>query len=528
MKKRRWLSVLIAAALLTVLALPINAIGRIMQGRVVTKRPVEPVKPSIKQPVGKAAPPIPIASTTMAGHLMRRIGFGPTQAELTHIVSVGLDKYIQEQLNPSAIDDTVADQKVAQVAVNFDDVTTYTRRWYIRMTYSQRQFLEKMTFFWHAHFAASFNKVGDAVYMNTQEQLFRRDAFGSFRQFLIDVTIDPAMMVWLDNNNNRGDRNNIPNENYAREFMQLFALGAMQQKQDGTPLLDNLGNPVPSYSETDVREVARALSGWKVVVVDQNTRVPSAVFDSTRHDTGVKHILGQTVNGRTGADGANEVGDIVNILMAQPTMAPFIAKELIFEFATEKPSPAYVQRIATVFTQSGGNIKTVMLALLEDPEFWSKTVIRSQVKTPIEQFIAPVRALGGSTKGQTIDTSTYSTSSAKQRVYFPPSVFSFYPPGQKEALLAADLVIIRDNYADVLANAPTSADTFIDLTALKASINASTPDAMVDGLSNALMQAPLEQQTRARIILWFGGTLTDSKIKTAIWLLLTCPDYQRN
>jgi len=525
MKKRRWLSVLIAAALLSGFALPVNVIGRMMQGRVVTKRPVEPVRPSVKPPTEKPAPPIPNASTTMAGHLMRRIGFGPTQAELTHIVSVGLDKYIQEQLNPAAIDDTVADQKVAQVAVNMDDPQTYTRRWYIRMTYSQRQFLEKMTFFWHAHFAASYNKVGDAVYMNTQEELFRRDAFGSFRQFLIDVTIDPAMMVWLDNNNNRGDHGNIPNENYAREFMQLFALGAMKQNQDGTPTLDNLGNPVPSYSETDVREVARAISGWKVVVVDQNTRVPSAVFDSTRHDTGIKHILGQTVNGRTGADGANEVGDIVNILMAQPTMAPFIAKELIFEFATEKPSPAYVKRIATVFTQSGGNIKTVMLALFEDPEFWSKQVIRSQVKTPIEQFIAPVRALGGGTKGLTIDNST---SSARQRVYFPPSVFSFYTPGQKEALLAADLAITRDNYADTLANASTSADTFIDLVALKASLNATTPDAMVDGLSNALMQAPLEQQTRARIVLWFGGTLTDSKIKTAIWLLLTCPDYQRN
>jgi uncharacterized protein (DUF1800 family) len=214
--------------------------------------------------------------------------------------------------------------------------------------------------------------------------------------------------------------------------------------------------------------------------------------------------------------------------MAQPTMAPFIAKELIFEFATEKPSPAYVKRVATVFNQSGGNIRTVMLALLEDPDFWNKAVIRSQVKTPIEQFIGPIRALGGSTKGQTIDTSTYSTSSAKQRVYHPPSVFSFYPPGQRAALLAADLAIIRDNYADTLANASTSADTFIDLTALKATLNASTPDAMVDGLSKALLQAPLEQQTRARIVQWFGGTLTDTKIRTAIWLMLTCPDFQRN
>jgi len=459
---------------------------------------------------------------------MRRIGFGPTQAEVNHITSIGLGNYIQEQLNPAAIDDSLADQKVTLVTVNMDDVSTYTRRWYIRMTYSKRQLLEKMTLFWHAHFAASFNKVSDAVYMNTQEQLFRRDAFGSFRQFLIDVTIDPAMMVWLDNNNNRGDHNNIPNENYAREFMQLFALGAMQQNIDGTPKLDINGDPVPSYSETDVREVARALTGWKVVVPDQTTRIPNAVFDSTRHDTGVKHILGQTVNGRTGADGANEVSDVVNILMAQPTMAPFIAKELIFEFATEKPSPDYVKRVATVFNQSSGNLKTVMIAVLQDPEFWSKAVVRNQVKTPIEQFIGPVRALGGSTKGQAIDTATYSTNSAKQRVYHPPSVFSFYPPGQRSALLAADLAIIRDNYADTLANASTSADTFIDLAALKTTINASTPDAMVDGLSTLLLQAPLETQTRARIIQWFGGTLTDSKIKTAIWLLLTCPDYQRN
>src|SRR5438552_188419 len=135
--------------------------------------------------------------------------------------------------------------------------------------------------------------------------------------------------------------------------MQLFTLGTAQLNMDGTPITDSNGVPLPPYTETDVREVARALTGWHV----DYDNLSGGMFESYLHDSDDKVVLGVTITGRQGDDGANEVDDVINILMAQPTNAPFISKTLIQKLATETPTPGYVQRVATVFQSSGGDIK---------------------------------------------------------------------------------------------------------------------------------------------------------------------------
>jgi uncharacterized protein (DUF1800 family) len=396
------------------------------------------------------------------------------------------------------------------------------------MVYSRRQLQEKMTLFWHEHFATSVNKAGMLpIMLAVQEEMMRRNALGDFRQMLIQITIDPAMLIWLDNNENNGRGAKPPNENYARELLQLFALGADQLNLDGTVKRDAQGRALPAYTESDVREIARALTGW-FVYYDESEKVFKSGFNPEWHDSGSKTILGRGIAGRSGSDGAREVEDVVDALMAQPTMAPFIAKIMIWKFATQTPSPQYVARVARTFAATNGDIRSTMFSLLIDREFWSERVMRSQPKTPIEQFAGALRALEATTQGRRLLEYGFVT---RHLVHYPPTVFGFYPPGEKEKLLAADTVLMRDNFALALVFADPRAETRIDLPLLadKYSLDG-RPEEVVDKLSDLLMQAPLEARTRERIVKFLTGVgdTRDDGLKTALWLMLSSPDYQRN
>ncbi len=381
------------------------------------------------------------------GHLMRRIGFGPTASELEQIARIGNHRYLVQQLYPDNIDDSALNARLDALKPDKDDPMGYIffpQRWYLRMVHSKRQLQEKMTLFWHEHFATSVNKAGMApIMLAVQEEMLRRSALGSFRQMLIQISVDPAMLIWLDNNENNGRGEKPPNENYARELLQLFALGAEQLNLDGTVKRDAQGRAIPAYTENDVKEIARALTGW-FVYYDGEEKIFKPAFNPEWHDSEVKTVLGRRIAGRTGMDGAREIEDVVDVLMAQPAMAPFIAKILIQKFSTQTPSPRYVARVARTFAETGGDIRSTMFALLVDREFRSDQVMRSQSKTPIEQFAGLLRALEANTQGQSL---VQWSLVLRHLVHYPPTVFSFYPPGQKERLLTADSVLIRDNIA---------------------------------------------------------------------------------
>ncbi len=385
----------------------------------------------------------------LAGHLLRRAGFGPTPDSVAEVLASGREAYIDRQLNPSTIDDSAAEAHYAPIPDPFVDDFGYSwsSRWLTRMTYSRRQLLEKMTLVWHEHFPTSIAKIGYGKPMHDYEEVLRQNALGSFRQMLIDVTKNDAMLIYLDNNYNffYYDENGdpvAPNENYARELLQLFTLGTDRLNMDGTPILDSEGRPVPNYTEDDVREIARAITGW--YLDDYDTWAPSK-FYGPLHDPRPKQFLGVTERGRSGDDGVHEIDDVVDAIMHHPSTAPFISKELIMKLATETPTPAYVERVATVFKSSDGNIKQTVRAILTDPEFTSDAVVRSQVKEPIETLVGPVRALGGQTQGLSLYVWCYF---ANQLPYYPPSVFSFYRPGKKSSLVTASQIAYLDLWAD--------------------------------------------------------------------------------
>jgi uncharacterized protein (DUF1800 family) len=216
------------------------------------------------------------------------------------------------------------------------------------------------------------------------------------------------------------------------------------------------------------------------------------------------------------------VNDVVAIVMNHPNLAPFISKFLVQKLATERPSPAYVQRVATVFRDTRGNLARTVRAIFLDPEFAAPESLRSGYKEPIEHFVGAARALSARSDGASFIEWTYLT---RQLVYYPPSIFSFYPPGQRRQLVNTATVTYRDKGADELSAAWWS--TKWDAAALIKKHRLSTPAQAVDFLSDALLAAPLQPDVRQRAVDYFEGNLNSWKFRGAAWLIMTSPDYQR-
>jgi uncharacterized protein (DUF1800 family) len=222
-----------------------------------------------------------------------------------------------------------------------------------------RPLQEKMTLFWHGHFATSAEKVRDAYLMWRQNALFRRMATGNWSQMLIAVAKDPAMLIWLDQAQSRKEH---PNENFAREVMELFALGEGH------------------YTEADITEAARALTGWSY---DRETQ--DFIERPQWHDRGSKTIFGQTgfFNGE----------DFLERVVAQPQAARFITAKLWNFFAGEWPSEELVTALTATFRRAGDNFKPLLRTMFLSEEFYSPAIIRNQVKSPVQWLVGSARVL---------------------------------------------------------------------------------------------------------------------------------------
>lgn len=485
----------------------------------------------VANPVALAASAKPYDQNKLkAGHLLRRAGFGPSPSDMQEVLTRGQNAWIDWQLDPSAIDDSANEARFYPVPDPLIDDFGYSWQlhWITRMLYSRKQLQEKMTLIWHEHMPVSIGKIGWGKPMHDYEQMLRRNSLGSFREMLEDLTRDPAMLIYLDNNYNSAfdyEGNPVPpNENYARELLQLFSTGPQLLNMDGTPVLDGEGSVRPAYSEQDVRETARALTGWYIEDYDEWT---GSLFWEGMHDPGNKTILGRTLQGRSGPEGALEVEDVVDIIMDHPSTAPFISKMLIQKLATETPTPGYVQRVATVFRNSDGNLKQTVRAILTDSEFTSDAVVRTQFKSPLEHFVGAARATETVTEGHSFYYWSYFT---RHMPYLPPSVFSFYRPGQKGALVTASQIVFLDTFAEDLIDTYTDdyTDAEFSVQAILDNPKLRKPKKVVNYLGDRLLAAPLDATTKSALIDYFGGRVTEEKIRGAIWLILTSPDFQRN
>jgi len=499
------------------------------------------------------AAPVVMTPRMKAQHLLRRFGFSASPEMITQVVNQGVDNWFVQQLTPSSIDDSVALSKMEPLPTQsnstggYDDWNVWERRLIQREIYTKRQVQEKMVLHWLDHFSISDDTVGDPALMYNYESVLRAQGLGNFATLASDVARTPAMLYWLDNNFNDGSDpvHNPPNENFARELMQLFTIGPYQLNIDGTPKTDASGVPVPSFSETDVKHVARGLTGFYVDYGREPYSNPetrfNSLFGSWMHTPGNETILGKVV---AVPDGPGAAFAVIDSLASYSSAAPFLAKELLQRVATENPSPRYVAAIATVWQQnekSPNQIAKVLEAIERDPEFYT-TDYHSMPKEPVELLAQLARDVpvilkeahysGGGTNGPGASLLWY-LNLALQEPYDPPSVFSFYTPGHKEQLISQVALLDRFNdIGDITGDEYTNSwvDTGFALSTLRArigpkntdpaTVEAYLLDAMVDSDSSAL----------ATTVKTYLGTapVDDQHLAGAVWLIATSPEFEVN
>ncbi|MGE0736757.1 MAG: DUF1800 family protein, partial [Alphaproteobacteria bacterium] len=305
-----------------------------------------------------ALPATPLSAMTLADarHFAQRIGFAATPDEVMRLLPMTRDQAIADILERTRVQPVTAAPTWAggTIDLRVPKGTPEQRReflrqqrletlelrawWYREMLTTPSPLTERMTLFWHNHFATSVRKVRSAALMYRQNQLLRSHAVGSFRSLLAAIPRDPAMILWLDGVANRRDR---PNENFARELLELFALGEGK-----------------IYTEQDIKEAARAFTGWSIDRANGEFR-----FRRLAHDDGAKKFLGKR--------GPFNGDDIIDVLLDHPRTAEYIVEKLWREFVSETPDPIEVRRIAARFKARNYDIKTALGELFGVPAFWA-------------------------------------------------------------------------------------------------------------------------------------------------------------
>jgi uncharacterized protein (DUF1800 family) len=496
--------------------------------------------PSSFRPPG-ALPPAPLAPYTgpwnarLAAHLLRRAGFGGSPAEIVRFATGTINANVDEMLRfpatdalpPPATDEerptgmlgTIRRKKLADPAAMSmsmptspaDDAAAARRRktfarmrraqaivnvtwWLDRMLATPAPLQEKMTLFLHGHFATATNQKGiygrDIVEQNA---LLRRYALGNFKALTHDIARDRAMLKWLDGA--RSDKAH-PNENFARELMELYTLG------------------VGNYTENDVRESARAFTGYTF-----SRRTGEFAFVASRHDDDSKSFLGRT--GNFNGD------DIVDIIFAQPAASIFLARKLLEFFVYSDPEPELVADVATALEKHDFELKPVVATLLRSNVFYSERAYRALVKSPVEFVVGSYRLFGT----KTISPQTLAVLGRMGQIPFRPPSVKGWDGGA--AWLNTQTVLARENFASALMSAQdgsAAGGIFGDRPSADAPAAARRlVDAILQGDASPAAFAKLEAYLNGRDTSANGalsGENFEERMRGAAYLVMAMPAYQ--
>lgn len=430
-----------------------------------------------------------------AAHLHRRAGLGGNLTAIQKSVALGPNQAVEHLLDgdTTAADGTTA----ADYETFFDRVEARLgpdgplRRiqglWLQRMVNTPRPALEWLTVFWHNHFATSDLKVKNTGQMVRQIATLRHHAMGPFRELLDDVAKDPAMLIWLDAAANRRSR---PNENFAREVMELFTLGR--------------GN----YTEKDIQEAARAYTGW-FVVRDQFS------YLAQQHDTGEKQVLG-----KTGPFGGEEIH---GILVEQPACGKFIVRKLMRHYVSETDTfdDALIEPLAETFQTSGGSIKTVLHKILSSKLFHDPDCRRRRVKSPVEFMVGTCRMLDIADPMPPPELLAAAGVAMGQGLYTPPSVAGWEGGA---AWIDTTRLVARTNFSLGLCSSSGAISGKINLEKWAARHGLKKPEETVDALLDTLLADAVRADLRAE--LREMATKSPGNLLPVLARILTDPVYQ--
>ena len=430
----------------------------------------------------------------LAAHLNRRAGFGATTAELDEAVKAGPAATVERLCNPQS---TPAGEQfertVEQLALRTaaaGNPQQLSAWWLYRMVGTSDPLLEKLTLFWHGHFATSAAKVEKPRMMLAQNELLRRHARGKFEEMVRGVSRDPAMLVYLDSTTNRRIR---PNENYARELLELFCLG------------------VGNYTERDIKEVSRAFTGWEV-------RGDQFAFNAIQHDTGAKSFLG--ASGNFDGDGA------VKVVLDQPAAPRFIARKLIRFFAFDEPQApdALVQPLADMLREHDFEIGPAVQKLLLSNLFFSEHAVGRKVRSPVELCVGMLKGLGATTN---LVKASQGTSELGQGLFFPPNVKGW--DGGRTWINSSTL-LGRGNFVRRFLLAGETEFRQGGLAPLVDGAGAKSPQETVDWLLELLVAAPVPAEAGAALVDLAAGrnggpSDRERRIRDVVVALSTLPEF---
>lgn len=424
-----------------------------------------------------------------AAHLHRRAGFGATQEELKATI---------KQSPGQAVDEIVAAAEADADAPTYDTLTRsvlaggdpkgLASAWTYRMLTTSAQLREKLTLFWHGHFATSAEKVEDAKLMHQQNQLLRKQALGDFAEMVQGVSKDPAMLIYLDSVTNRKAH---PNENYAREVMELFCLGE--------------GN----YEEQDVLELARCFTGWEI-------KRGKYRFNRYQHDFGEKSIFGKRGE-FTGEQG-------VELVLEHPKGPEFIAGKLVQFFVSDELSPTaeLVAPLAAQLRADDWQLAPTVRRILASNLFFSGKARAAKVRSPIEFAVGVLRCLHGSTNSNTLAEGCQQLG---QGLFYPPNVKGW--DGGRTWINSSTLLgranlmqrIIQDEKTRFAGNGLTGVFDRYEVEGL---------DAAVAWLAKLLVAPPLDNEIRGQLAAAAeqGGGDKEARAKRLLYLLCAMPECQ--
>jgi uncharacterized protein (DUF1800 family) len=477
-----------------------------------------------------------------AAHLLSRAAFGGTVEQIATVHARGLDRAVHDLVepDPAAFDPNTPDwahprdlrslRMEARAAKRSGDKTKLReerkmegdelldlRRWWLGwMGTTPAPLIEKMTLFWHGHFATSAEKVKDGYWMWRQNDTMRRHALGNFITLTKEMSRDPAMMIYLDLPQSRREH---PNENWARELMELFTVG--------------IGN----YSEQDVRESARSFTGYRL-----NLTTQEFFFARNQHDAGRKTFLGR--QGNFNGDG------IIDILAKQPACAQFIGKKLCRYFITDEPAPALVYAVAESLRTHNFEMKQVLREVFSSAEFYATVNMRSQIKSPTQFLIQTCKVLGCDLPAAPIAQGALRQMG--QLLFAPPNVKGW--DGGKNWISTSTL-LFRNNFANYLINGDAMVPEAnrgkggdhgvkvgaravvtrefhrapVDVTTMAPPELRQDPDKLVTALSRCVLQAdpsPQLRNTFSKFLATRNGDTSDATVRSLLHLMMSTPEYQ--
>ena len=437
--------------------------------------------------------------------LLQRTTFGFTQADYALAQQMGFQGYLEWQLDHFGVDDSALDDRLKPLYLIGHEAyslwtlpagsPSYVGRLQdatlIRAVFSRRQLFEKMVEFWSDHFSIDINK-STAMKVVDDREVVRVYALSTFAEILRASAHSPAMLFYLDNQTSNAT---TPNQNYARELMELHTMG-----------VDS------GYTQTDVIEVAKCFSGWGLYG-SNNKRWGKFLFTSSRHNNGPKVVLGQTI---PSGGGMNDGETVVNILAAHPSTARFIATKLVRRFLADDPPETVVSAVESVFLSSGGDIKQMLRTILTPENL--VTHAQPRFKRPFHLIASILRASGAAV--------TNMAASKNQLTGMGHLPFRWAPPNGYPDQMGywSGLVLPRWNYAFSLLNGNISGAT-VNASALFSGLTTNT--AIANKINSILTNGHMAAEDLSAVTAYMSPTELDiNKIREALAIGMCSPSFQ--